>query len=85
MLEAELGNVYNHPGDACSEGMKESWKAVEVWHCVVGSESQKRAQERLLVRVQPSYSGELSILKIPRYPCHGMTTRDSSSCRVELA
>lgn len=31
-------------------GLKRSWRGDEDWHCVAGSESPKRTQERLLVR-----------------------------------
>jgi hypothetical protein len=32
-LAAKLGSVKNYPGDTHFEGMKESWRAVEAWHC----------------------------------------------------
>lgn len=35
--------------------MKRLWTPAEAWHCVTGLESPKRAQERLLVKVQESH------------------------------
>ena len=35
--------------------MTGSWRATEAWHCVAGLGTLKRAQERLLVGVQPIY------------------------------
>lgn len=40
--------------------MKGLWKTAEGWHCEEGSESLKRAQEELLVKVQSSAARDLS-------------------------
>ena len=45
-----------HPGGTGFEGMKELSRAAEAWHCVAGMGFLKKAQERLLVKVQPSCS-----------------------------
>lgn len=42
-------------------GSKRSWREVEAWYHVSGSESLKRGPERLLVKVRTSYPGGPSI------------------------
>lgn len=46
----------SHPGGTGFEGMKGSWGAAVACHCVAELEPLKRAQVRLLIKVQPSYS-----------------------------
>ena len=43
--------------------MKGAWRAAEAWHCVAGLELPKRAHERLLAKVQPSFSRRPRILE----------------------
>ena len=40
-------------------------KADEAWHCVTGLESPKRAQERLLMELEPSHSRRPRVLEMP--------------------
>lgn len=58
-LAAEPGSV-SHSGAAGFEGVKGSWRPTEACHCAEGLEFLKRAQERLLVKVQPSCSKGLT-------------------------
>lgn len=53
VLAAELGSCKSHPEGAGFEVVKGSWGAAEAWQCVAGLESPKRAQKKLLVKVQP--------------------------------
>lgn len=45
-------------------GIKRPWRKAEAWYHVTGSESLKRAQERLLVKVQTSYRRDSRILEM---------------------
>lgn len=46
-------------------GWKGLWREDKTWYPVTGLESLKSAQERLLVKVHPSSSRDLRILKMP--------------------
>lgn len=58
--------------------LKGSRRAVETWHQVAGPQSQKRTQEKLLVKVQPSCSSRIPGFWRCQY--HGMTTKAISRC-----
>lgn len=45
--------------------LKASWREVEACHYVVGSESLKRVQKRLLVKMWPGYRGNPNMSEIP--------------------
>lgn len=53
------------PGDTGFEGLKGSQREVEAWNYVAGPESLKRAHKELLVKMQPSFSRDPSIVEIP--------------------
>ena len=61
MLAVKFGSV-SHPGGTDFEGMKGSWREAEAWHCVAGLGSLKKAEERLLIKVQPNCSRDPNIL-----------------------
>lgn len=46
-------------------GLKEPWRETMALHHVAGFEALERAQERLLLNVQPDYIGSPSIMEIP--------------------
>ncbi|XP_076419204.1 scavenger receptor cysteine-rich domain-containing protein SCART1-like [Peromyscus maniculatus bairdii] len=69
-------------GSVRTLGFKGSWKKVEAWHHVAGSEFLKRAHDRLLVKISLV---AVVTPKIWSSQYKGMTTKDSSSCGVELA
>ena len=55
----------SHPGGTGFEGRKGSWRAAEAWHCVTGLESLNRAQEKLMMKEQPSCSRDSSTVEMP--------------------
>lgn len=63
-------------------GIKGTWRAAEVRHIVPWLESLKRAQKRLLVKVQSSYSKGPQQFENWQY--HRMTTRNSSGASWTL-
>lgn len=51
--------------EASGLGLKGSWREVETWHPVAGSESLKRTQEAKSLKVQPRLNRDPSILEMP--------------------
>lgn len=64
-------------------GMRRPWRKAKAWYHMTGSESLKRAQERLLVKVQTSYRTDYRLQTFGDVSHHG-TTIKVNNCKMKL-